>query len=279
MPHRIQSAVFSSDRRLCLFARPAHPPQAVVEAVVVFTLAYATAYGETLTIAHFPYYSFKARGAGVLALLACLLSGCERAVPLGTSTSSGPINTVTIPATSPMPHWYARVQDRSRMYSVGSLFYAIYFFVSFPMFYRMDENPKVRCGRVRLQLLGWVHRYDALGGWAFGDEAAVLHMHSHCPQLSCTAVHCTLIVATGQALHAVARCGGGAGGRHAGEGAHRGVYWKRWAAVWDQQLARTACWLSGHDRQRPLASGCMWLSCTEACAATRASAPRCMPAR
>ena len=29
------------------------------------------------------------------------------------------------------------------MYSVGSLFYAIYFFVSFPMFFRMDEQPKV----------------------------------------------------------------------------------------------------------------------------------------
>lgn len=27
------------------------------------------------------------------------------------------------------------------MYTVGSLFYAIYFFVSFPMFYRMDEAP------------------------------------------------------------------------------------------------------------------------------------------
>lgn len=26
------------------------------------------------------------------------------------------------------------------MYSVGSLFYAIYFFVSFPMFFRMDEE-------------------------------------------------------------------------------------------------------------------------------------------
>jgi cycloeucalenol cycloisomerase len=30
------------------------------------------------------------------------------------------------------------------MYRVGSLFYAIYFFVSFPMFYRMDEAPRVR---------------------------------------------------------------------------------------------------------------------------------------
>ncbi|PRW32580.1 Cycloeucalenol cycloisomerase isoform B [Chlorella sorokiniana] len=74
-------------------ARYGSTAQAAVEAVVVFVLAYATAYGETLTIAHFPYYSFK---------------------------------------------------DRSRMYSVGSLFYAIYFFVSFPMFFRMDENPKAK---------------------------------------------------------------------------------------------------------------------------------------
>ena len=30
------------------------------------------------------------------------------------------------------------------MYTVGSLFYAIYFFVSFPMYYRMDEDPAVK---------------------------------------------------------------------------------------------------------------------------------------
>ena len=35
-------------------------------------------------------------------------------------------------------------QDRSKMYTVGSLFYAIYFFVSFPMFYRIDEVPGKR---------------------------------------------------------------------------------------------------------------------------------------
>ena len=29
------------------------------------------------------------------------------------------------------------------MYRTGSLFYAIYFFVSFPMFFRMDEDTKV----------------------------------------------------------------------------------------------------------------------------------------
>lgn len=41
---------------------PGLPPQAAAEAVLVFVLAYATAFGETLTIAHFPYYSFKVGG-------------------------------------------------------------------------------------------------------------------------------------------------------------------------------------------------------------------------
>ena len=65
--------------------------QAAAEATAVFLLAYATAYGETLTISHFPYYSFK---------------------------------------------------DKAAMYKTGSLFYAIYFFVSFPMFFRMEEEPR-----------------------------------------------------------------------------------------------------------------------------------------
>lgn len=34
------------------------------------------------------------------------------------------------------------MQDRSRMYTIGSLFYAIYFFVSFPAFYVMDESVR-----------------------------------------------------------------------------------------------------------------------------------------
>ena len=34
---------------------------------------------------------------------------------------------------------YYTFVDKEKMYSVGSLFYAIYFFVGFPMFYRMDE--------------------------------------------------------------------------------------------------------------------------------------------
>jgi hypothetical protein len=36
--------------------------QGAAEAAVVLVLAYATAYGETLTIAHFPYYTFKVSG-------------------------------------------------------------------------------------------------------------------------------------------------------------------------------------------------------------------------
>lgn len=43
---------------------------------------------------------------------------------------------------------YYTFVDREKMYTVGSLFYAIYFFVSFPMFYRMDEYPQKRCACV-----------------------------------------------------------------------------------------------------------------------------------
>jgi len=37
---------------------------------------------------------------------------------------------------------YYTFVDKSRMYTVGSLFYAIYFFVSFPMFFRVDEDVR-----------------------------------------------------------------------------------------------------------------------------------------
>eukprot|EP01025_Chloroclados_australasicus_P033804 TRINITY_DN3455_c0_g1_i4.p1 TRINITY_DN3455_c0_g1~~TRINITY_DN3455_c0_g1_i4.p1 ORF type:complete len:302 (-),score=13.83 TRINITY_DN3455_c0_g1_i4:728-1633(-) len=56
---------------------------------LVFTLSYFTAFMETLTISHYPYYTHK---------------------------------------------------DKMMMYTVGSLFYAIYFFVSFPMFYALEED-------------------------------------------------------------------------------------------------------------------------------------------
>lgn len=47
------------------------------------------------------------------------------------------------------------VQDRDRMYTVGCLFYAVYFFVSFPMFFRMDEavHKKWTAGEAALDSL------------------------------------------------------------------------------------------------------------------------------
>lgn len=117
-------------------------------------------------------------------------------------------------------------------------------------------------------------------GGAFGDEAAglrhafalpptVLHSCALHPLLWPQAKPFTLWRAVVEALAAgmLVRV------------AHRGANGKRWAAVWDQQLARTACWLSRHDRQGPFASGCMRLSCSEARGAANASAPRCMSAR
>ncbi|GAA0165731.1 isomerase [Lithospermum erythrorhizon] len=46
--------------------------------------------------------------------------------------------------------------DRTTMYKVGSLFYAIYFVVSFPMFFRIDEKPdeKWDLPRVAIDALG-----------------------------------------------------------------------------------------------------------------------------
>lgn len=35
---------------------------------------------------------------------------------------------------------YYRIEDRAFMYTVGSIVYGIYFIVSFPMYYRLDEN-------------------------------------------------------------------------------------------------------------------------------------------
>lgn len=40
--------------------------QCLAEAAVIFVLAYATAYGETLTIAHYPHYKFTVRSGSDL---------------------------------------------------------------------------------------------------------------------------------------------------------------------------------------------------------------------
>ncbi|TKY73627.1 Cycloeucalenol cycloisomerase [Spatholobus suberectus] len=51
---------------------------------------------------------------------------------------------------------YYQFVDRDSMYKVGSLFYAIYFIVSFPMFLRIDEKPgdKWDLPRVAVDALG-----------------------------------------------------------------------------------------------------------------------------
>ncbi|KAL5077367.1 hypothetical protein RYX36_016351 [Vicia faba] len=51
---------------------------------------------------------------------------------------------------------YYEFVDRDSMYKVGSLFYAIYFIVSFPMFLRIDEKPgnKWDLPRVAVDALG-----------------------------------------------------------------------------------------------------------------------------
>ena len=37
---------------------------------------------------------------------------------------------------------YYSFVDRDRMYTIGTFFYALYFFVSFPMFFRIDEDKE-----------------------------------------------------------------------------------------------------------------------------------------
>lgn len=37
---------------------------------------------------------------------------------------------------------YYSFVDRDRMYSIGTFFYALYFIVSFPMFFRIDEEKR-----------------------------------------------------------------------------------------------------------------------------------------
>lgn len=54
---------------------------------------------------------------------------------------------------------YYQFLDRTKMYSIGSLFYAIYFFISFPLFYRMDEST-----RPSTHYSIWRTVIDSLGG-------------------------------------------------------------------------------------------------------------------
>jgi hypothetical protein len=101
-------------------------------ALVVVSLSYATAYMETLTIAHVGDPPLQ---HGRSAVSQIRFWGCTEGVlaELFWAQALGP-------ALFLMPQYpYYTFVDRNKMYTIGSLFYAIYFFVSFPMFYRMDE--------------------------------------------------------------------------------------------------------------------------------------------
>ncbi|KAL6759528.1 cyclopropyl isomerase-like protein [Haematococcus lacustris] len=87
-----------------LFAGSHSAVKTLAKAALVLGLSYATAYGETLTIAHFPYYTFV---------------------------------------------------DHAAMYRTGSLFYALYFCVSFPMFFRIDEAVGAGSQRWSLAACVW----------------------------------------------------------------------------------------------------------------------------
>ena len=58
-------------------------------------------------------------------------------VILAMSYTTAFMETLTISA---FPCW--QFKDTHMVYTIGSAFYAIYFIVSFPMFYRVDEDPK-----------------------------------------------------------------------------------------------------------------------------------------
>lgn len=75
---------------------------------------------------------------------------------------------------------YYTHKNKKAMLTVGSLFYAIYFFVSFPAFFFMDEEPAAR----RMPL--WRAAWDALAAgmlvtilldlWRLGLSDAVARM-------------------------------------------------------------------------------------------------------
>ncbi|KAJ4890646.1 Cycloeucalenol cycloisomerase [Raphanus sativus] len=72
---------------------------------------------------------------------------------------------------------YYEFVDRNAMYRVGCLFYALYFIVSFPMFFRMDEksSDKWELSRVAVDALGasmLVERWLFLPIWGLKDKPA-----------------------------------------------------------------------------------------------------------
>ncbi|EAY80703.1 hypothetical protein OsI_35887 [Oryza sativa Indica Group] len=113
----------------------AHLPQFLrwsFEAAWVLALSYFIAYLETLAIAN---------------------KICGNAFQSGQIPLDRPSGYTTFEHREKFP--YYEFIDRDIMYKVGSLFYAIYFIVSFPMFSRIDENEeKWNLSRVAVDALG-----------------------------------------------------------------------------------------------------------------------------
>ena len=119
----------------------AGPARTALQAALVLAMSYAMAFMETLTISNFPYYDFEARWL---------------APPL-----RRPATTTRTPAPRrhrpPLP---PPSQDRHLAYTVGSAFYGLYFVVSFPVYFALDEpnvgppNPGAAMSDVAVSALG-----------------------------------------------------------------------------------------------------------------------------
>lgn len=109
-------------------------------------MAYATAFMETLTICHFPYYSFE---------------------------------------------------DRDMAYTVGSAFYGIYFIVSFPMYFAMDEPDGPQPGPGPRLAEPAIHSFAA--GYATHRTSAATRIprHPHTAPRAPRASGCTELLGSG----------------------------------------------------------------------------------
>ncbi len=111
MPLRYVSTAYAATR-----ARTA------LTVALVLAMAYSIAFMETLTISHFPYYSFEDRASAYTVLRRAALRGRDNQL---------------LPGPEPNPAHPPAHPPRSAQ--VGSAFYGIYFIVSFPMYFAMDE--------------------------------------------------------------------------------------------------------------------------------------------